>query len=204
MDRQALERPFPQEVIKSRKGAHGQVSYVEAAHYIRRLNEAFDGKWSWSIVAREQLDGQVLVVGALEVGGMVKHAFGGSRVTTKAGGTDPISLADDFKAAGTDALKKACSLLGIGLDLYTASEPADEQAAEQQGPRRYPLRDVSRDPSEPARLTGKQLKAIYAIASAHGLSDTELKRQCKEAYGVMPEYLSKSDASQLIEKLSER
>ena len=203
MDRQALERPFPQEVIKSRKGAHGQVSYVEAAHYIRRLNEAFDGKWSWTIVSREAMDGQVLVVGALDVGGMVKHAFGGSRITTKTGSAEAINLADDFKAAGTDALKKACSLLGIGLDLYAVNEPAGDAPSEQPV-RRYPLRDVSKDSSEPSRLTGKQLKAIYAIASSNGLSDPELKRQCKEEFGVMPEYLSKSDASQLIEKLSAR
>ena len=29
-----------------------------------------------------------------------------------------MSIADDLKAAATDALKKACSLFGIGLEAY--------------------------------------------------------------------------------------
>ena len=204
MDRAVLERAFPTEVIRTRKGAHGQVSYVEAAHYIRRLNEAFAGEWSWTIISKEQRDTEVIVVGALEANGRVKHAFGGSRVTTKTGTDSQVSLADDFKAAATDALKKACSLLGIGLDLYTTEPATADGATDPSAGRRTQLREVPREQAEPSRLTVKQLRAIYAIATANGVSDTELKKQCKDTFGVMPEYLSRQDASALIERLGER
>lgn len=43
MNRAALEKPFPEELIKTRKGAFGkELSFIEAVHYIRRLNDAFD------------------------------------------------------------------------------------------------------------------------------------------------------------------
>jgi hypothetical protein len=202
MNRQALEKPFPAEVIRTRKGAHGQLSYVEGAHYIRRLNEAFDGDWSWTILSKEVRENEVIVLGSLEIEGRFKQAFGGSRVTSKTTTGESVSLADDFKAASTDALKKACSLLGIGLDLYVSPEPGIEAAPQSAAPNRGYLREVPRDMAGPPRLTGKQLKAIYAIAGAHGISDADLKRQCKDAHGVMPEYLSKQDASALIEQLS--
>jgi hypothetical protein len=212
MNRAVLERPFPSEVVKSRKGSFGSIAYVEAVHYIRRLNEAFDGDWNWTIHSH-QIDGtEVIVHGVIEAGGVIRHAFGGSHVTTNKTTGEVVSLGDDLKAAATDALKKACSLLGIGLELYggisedipaegapATMKPADATA-------RPPLRAVPSDtPVAPGnRLTAKQLKAIYAIATASGLSDGDLKRACRDSFGVMPEFLSKRDASAFITTLSAR
>lgn len=201
MNRALLEKPFPQDAVKTRKGPFGQdLSYVEAAMYIRRLNEAFESRWSWRIIEHKELGSEVMVHGALEVDGVVKHAFGGSSITTQRGTGETVSVADDLKAASTDALKKACSMLGIGLDLHSMS-------AENQQPNGSPrLQAVPPESTatERNRLTAKQLRAIYAIAHAQGLSESDLKRNCQEAFGVMPEYLTRSDASAYIERMSAR
>jgi hypothetical protein len=55
---------------------------------------------------------EVIVIGQLNAGGIVKSQFGSSRITRAKETGDIISLADDLKAATTDALKKAATLLG--------------------------------------------------------------------------------------------
>ena len=44
------------------------------------------------------------------------------KVTTKVTGKKALSIADDLKSASSDALKKAASLLGIGLHLYISQQ----------------------------------------------------------------------------------
>lgn len=62
--RQVLERPFEQELIRTREGPGGmQLTYVEVQAYIDRLNEAFDGAWSFELISREQVEDQVIVEG---------------------------------------------------------------------------------------------------------------------------------------------
>jgi hypothetical protein len=65
----------------------------------------------------------VIVIGQLNAGGIVKSQFGSSRITRAKETGDIISLADDLKAAATDALKKAATLLGVGLHLYRNELP---------------------------------------------------------------------------------
>lgn len=212
MNREVLEAPFPASIVKNRKGAHGEVFYVEAPHYIRRLNEAFDGIWSWKLLSH-QIDGtEVVVHGALEAGGLVRHAFGGANVTINKSTGEVVSLGDDLKAAATDALKKACSLLGIGLDLYApvAEAPQSSVSTPQSFRSPQPQRHTSMTSTERGdvapidrnRLTAKQLRAIYAIGHSQGLSDPELKHRSRESFGVLPEFLSRKDASAFIEALN--
>jgi hypothetical protein len=66
---------------------------------------------------------EVIVIGQLNAGGIVKSQFGSSRITRAKETGDIISLADDLKAAATDALKKAATLLGVGLHLYRNERP---------------------------------------------------------------------------------
>lgn len=49
MNRSILEQPFEGQLIKSRRGAFGKtISSVEGSEYIRRLNGAFEGEWSFT------------------------------------------------------------------------------------------------------------------------------------------------------------
>ena len=51
------------------------------------------------------------------------------------------------------------------------------------------------------RLTSKQYKYILKLNSEKGCSAAELDQQCLERYGTVAQYLSKGDASTVIEQL---
>ena len=167
-----------------------------------------------TIVQHEQHGNELVVHGALKAGGQVKHAFGGSTVTIDRGGV-VVSMADDLKSAATDALKKACSLFGIGIDLYgmATTPPARDTPAPSRSrlevvkPNEQPrtgssaTTTVRSTPQAPERLTAKQLKYIYAIGQRDGVSDSHLREISVEKFGVVPQYLNRKDASAFIDQL---
>ena len=121
--RDVLERAFPVELVKTRKGSFGKtLAYVEVVNYVRRLNEAFGGDWSFEVLEQRLLDTEVVVVGKLTAGGITKTAFGGSSITVSRETGAQVSVSDDLKAAASDSLKKACSLLGVGLELHVDAQ----------------------------------------------------------------------------------
>ncbi|MDB4304246.1 RAD52 family DNA repair protein, partial [Desulfosarcina sp.] len=108
MNREILEKPFGPEQIKQREGNFGKMlDYIEGHAVIQRLNDAFDANWSFSIIRHDILKetDEVIVQGELKTGNVVKTQFGSSRITRARESGDIISLADDLKAAATDALK---------------------------------------------------------------------------------------------------
>jgi hypothetical protein len=126
MNRDILEQPFGPEQIKQREGNFGRMlDYIEGHAVIQRLNDAFDADWSFTIINHEvyKETDEVIVIGQLNAGGIVKSQFGSSRITRARGTGDIVSLADDLKAAATNALKKTATLLGVGLHLYRNEVP---------------------------------------------------------------------------------
>lgn len=207
MNREVLERPFEADQIKTRPGAHGdRLSYVEGADYIRRLNEAFDGAWSFKIEDHHIMQNHVVVIGKLTAGHIEKMAFGGSAITFRKNSKEPANIADDLKAAATDSLKKAASMLGVGLHLYSDDRPQKSAVPaapsvpsnQQQSPRPSPPTNRTRSRSG---LTERQLSAIMSLASNLGIPKTELRQRTVNTFGVPPEELTKADASTLIGKL---
>ena len=120
MNRELLEKPFEPGKIKQRKGRDGLLDYVEGHTVIARLNEAFEGQWSFEIVRHDILEDrdEILVLGKLSADGVVKMQFGVAQITRDKESKQIVSLGDDVKAAGTDALKKCATFLGVGLHLY--------------------------------------------------------------------------------------
>jgi hypothetical protein len=57
------------------------------------------------------------------------------------------------------------------------------------------------DSSEDFRLTSKQLKYIKRLCRDHRMTDGELRQKTMEVYRVQPEYLTRSQASELIDQL---
>ena len=115
----------PPNEIKQRPGRGGQpVNYVEVGYVVETLNIAFGFDWDFEIVQHTFLENahEVCVLGRLtaRAGGhaIVKQQFGGAEVKYLRGSKTPVSLADDFKAAASDALKKCASLLGVAHDVY--------------------------------------------------------------------------------------
>src|SRR5829696_5198965 len=88
------------------------------------------------VVDKQILEDEVIVEAKLTVrtpGGqtIVKTQFGGADIKRHASGPKsgrPLSIADDYKAAASDALKKCASLLGIGLDLYGRDRPNEAES----------------------------------------------------------------------------
>ena len=127
-----LTQTTPKSVIKQRKGAGGKMlNYVEHSWVTATLNKAFEWAWSWEILEWKLIpefdSTEAFVLGKLTVhtprGDITKTQFGGSRIKRSKQTDEPLSFADDLKAASSDALKKAASLLGIALDLYSDDLP---------------------------------------------------------------------------------
>jgi len=138
-------------------------------------------------------------------------------------------FADYIEAAETKALGRALAALGFGTQFtrdYDFAEMAALNAPRQVvdspvGPPQSvtsnrPLAAMpangnghSTAPTGPARppangngLTEKQLKAIYAIGrAAQHLSEEDVDARCQAQFGVLPEALSRAEASQFIDLL---
>jgi len=235
MNREILEKPFGPEQIKQREGNFGRMlDYIEGHEVIQRLNDAFDADWSFTMTKYEIMKetDEVIVIGQLNAGGIVKSQFGSSRITKAKETGDIISLADDLKAAATDALKKAATLLGVGLHLYRNERPngahrngysrpnggnrkggnGNNTNGESGNSRPYRSNGNGGNGSDHycgagnggngnGRLTSKQYKYILRLNQEQGRSSAELDQQCLERYGTVAQYLSKGDASTVIEQL---
>ena len=194
-----LERPFPAELVRTRKGSFGkELSYVEVAHYIRRLIEAFGGDWSFVVLEHQVLDTEVVVLGRLFADGVTKTAFGGSNRTVSRDSGEAISLADDLKAAASDALKKCCSLLGLGLHLYGAPDARADAAVTPTVAQVPPPQTVSDN-----ALTERQLRAIHGIAGRIGMDPIRLDAWVDDVWSVCVESLDRRQASEVITALNQ-
>jgi len=198
MNRTLLEKPFEPAQIRQRKGRNGLLDYVEGHTVIARLNEAFDGAWSFEVVSHEIREEEVLVLAKLAAEGVVKMQFGASQVTRDRETKALVSLGDDLKAAATDALKKCATFLGVGLHLYAAK------------PLRHAVPPGAR-PSNPGGgkpasngdcATPRQLDAIWKVGKAKGLDRAEVERLSLQAFARKPEALTEAEAAALIKELS--
>ena len=110
--------------IKERPGPNGmKLSYMDGARYITLLNEVVGfGEWDWTVGEPQftTVEGKiksVYIKGTLHVQNL--------GVTREAWGTHDIKkddIANGIKSAETDALKRACKSLNIGLQLYSNPE----------------------------------------------------------------------------------
>jgi len=208
MNRELLEKSFGPEQIKQREGNFGKMlNYIEGSSVIQRLNDSFEAKWSFEIMEHKILDNtdEVVVLGKLAAGDIAKTQFGSSKITRARETGDMISLADDFKAAGTDALKKCATLLGVGLHLYKSSAKApslgqsDNENKSNNNFKRGNNNGGNGNGNN--RISAKQHKYIMSLCLERGISKSKLNQHCLEAYAVALDYLSRADASSLIENL---
>ncbi len=194
-----LTRPFAD--IKSRPGRNGQsIQYIEAHSIVQRLNDALAGDWSFRVLEREILDGEVIVLGELRAGEVVKQAFGGSEVTKTRDGKI-VSLADDLKSAATDSLKKAATLMGVALQLYGAEEPPVTPSV----PRLVPPVQDGEEPDVPPtnRLSRRQADFIARLARELGMAKGEVDALARERHGKSSNFLTVGEASAFIKQLQQ-
>lgn len=119
MNTQLLEQPFSAQEIKQREGSFGKMlDYLEGATVINRLNQALDHQWSADVVSHEIVGEEIIVLVRITTEGIVKSQFGSAKIKKNKQTGQPISIGEDYKAATTDAIKKASTLLRVGLHLY--------------------------------------------------------------------------------------
>jgi hypothetical protein len=198
MNRALLEKPFEPAQIRQRKGRNGLLDYVEGHTVIARLNEAFDGAWSFEVVSHEIREEEVLVLGRLAAESVVKMQFGASQVTRDRETKALVSLGDDLKAAATDALKKCATFLGVGLHLYAEKpiRPVASPSAKVSNP------CGAKPTSNSGPATPRQLDAIWKVGKAKGLDREEVERLSLRSFGKKPEALAQTEAAALIKELS--
>jgi hypothetical protein len=206
----------PRHEVKKRQGRGGmQFSYVEHGYVTERLNLVFGFNWDFEVTDKQILEDEVIVEARLTVrtpGGqtIVKTQFGGAEIKRHASGTKngrPLSIADDYKAAASDALKKCASLLGVGLDLYGRDRPYDIEEAPADAPPARPRRAATGE-VEPLPLhttpdglcTADQWRQISRLAGRAGMEVAEL---C-ESLGVSTlAQLTEARAERVIKRLGE-
>jgi len=109
---EVLQRPFPREAIKQRKGGNGKyLNYVEAHTVIRRIIEATGNDFNFRVLNVDFRDGLILATVEMELAGSKRQHVGTQRMN---GGMDD----DVVKAAISDGFKKAATLFGVALELY--------------------------------------------------------------------------------------
>ncbi|MCK5230630.1 MAG: hypothetical protein KAR13_10215 [Desulfobulbaceae bacterium] len=217
MNRELLEQPFNQEKIKQRAGNFGNtLDFIEGHSVIQRLNDSFEGNWSFEVQSHEIFyeTGEVMVLGKLIAEDIIKTQFGVSRITKTKDTGEIISIGDDLKAAATDALKKTATQLGVGLHLYAGKDTSPRN--DNNSPHKKAIycgnfggsaggggaaRVGAGGGNEGSRVTNRQLDYILNLGSDIGLDSKGLDVESLRIFGVRLAYLSTKDASAFIDTL---
>lgn len=185
-----LEERFQAELHETKTIRGRELTYIPWAHVCQRLNDVYGECWSWEVVEFRTTTTQAFVLGKLTVGRSMercKMAFGGSEPQKEI-----RDLADALKSAQSDALRKAASLLGVGLYLWKG---------ESSSPRVEPSSGPATNGGPYALATARQKKALVAIAQhVKEWTVDDLRSHIMETFGN-PDELSKIDASTLIDSL---
>src|SRR6478735_10754706 len=212
----ALGEPFPRSAIKHRTGGGGKsLAYVEGHTVIHRLNDATGNSWSlevrsidsFTLGTRTLLRAHV----ALTIPGLGTREHIGVQAVEERGGEDLV------KGAITDALKKAATLFGVGLELYGPDYEAGEvndAPPRNRSTSRNTLPDAPQGPlrrqeaSEPLPglqpAPARQHGFIEALMNDLSMSLDQLTVEVESSFGCAVAALNRRDASVLIERLQQR
>jgi hypothetical protein len=221
-DLDKLTAAFPRAAIKQRAVQGRQFDYVEGHTVIHRLNDATENQWSMEIKSISTIDikedwKQVTAHVALTIPGLgTREHIGIQDVHVK--GPDLV------KGAITDALKKAATLFGVGLELYGPDYENGEFAAPQRpnppaaerrtNDARAPVnapRDAGFAPQGqerpapgPGMATEAQVRNLHRLGKKLGWTENDYKRELHEAWDVdSSNALTKKQASDWISVLME-
>ena len=145
----------PPHYIKQREGRGGRTfDYVEANYVQGRLNATFRFKWDVEIIERvvDTKGNQIamwirLTVYFIDGSVVKKDAWGSAEIKRKQGDGGMVDLADDLKAAQSDGIKKAASMLGICWDVYSGYSKTNDKAQQAKpATKRDPLDDSEPEP----------------------------------------------------------
>lgn len=174
VDLAVLTERFPVEAIKRFKGRGGRsFDYVQGHSVINRLNHATGNHWDLEILRLWQEGRTMFAHVRLALPGLgAREHIGVQVVDDKAG-------EDIAKGAVTDALKKAATLFGVGIELYGDDYEQGGVAAPEPppAPRRAP-------PPALATLKAELEKRGYPYSPA--MTPAEIAAAVQRASGMPP------------------
>jgi hypothetical protein len=115
-----------------------------------------------------------------------------------------------LELAETRAIARSLRFAGYGVEYCSAEEVSHlenggliEQTGGSESPSSEEGKEGENEAQNPqdARLTSKQLNYLKKLARDRRMTDKELRTKTMEAYKKQPEYLSKKEASELIDQL---
>jgi recombination DNA repair RAD52 pathway protein len=199
INREMLERAF--DTIRYREGRGGkQFAYVEAHEVAKRLNDAFDGQYSFEVYHWQESASEIIVHGALSVtlddGTVVKkHNVGSAEVKTNKNTGEIEAYGDTVKSAVSDCLKRCAAFgFGVGLHLYFGDEAPTPQTTGS-------APAATRTSNSTDVLSQAQKNAIFAIGKAKNLGAKALDDIASRDFGGPVERLNKAQASRFIQYL---
>lgn len=192
---QALMEPFAQEEIETRQGARGKMlPYIAGENVIRRLIRACPEGFDFTIKSYTRHDYPARLV--KDTGEYVDRELWVATVTVTIPGlgsrdgvgvqvVDQGTSEDMIKGAATDALKKAATVFGVGLELY--DDPKPQQRPEQ-----------SNQPGPVAMITKDQLDRLARLKAQKGATDDGIKKLHGKPSASR---LTQAEAAELIKTL---
>lgn len=196
----ALRAPFPDSVIEQKQGK----SYIGHEHIRERVIDATGNVFDWAVTSEEfRADGAVIrkdkdtqesyfaIVhrcnGVLTIPGLGSRHGTGSQVIERNAGEDT------FKAAESDAFKRAAMAFGCGLQLYMSTPPAPRSRPTQQSPA---TATTSPEPTNRA-MNDEQFRNAFAAALVNRNS-VELKRLMDASRDIAPRWVEMVKLSQSV------
>lgn len=200
-----LRAPFPPEMLRVNQ-AKG-ITYVPIAEVIARMNRVIGaGKWEVQVVDR-WTSGEIVtpqrgtvpawcmahvrITAQIHPDGpaWVSDGVGGQAVKMRTDGVDAVDVGDEWKAAVSDATKKALMLLGVSLDLARKEDAMIYEAR------------LERDLATPAQLSelNAMMDALGAVAGG-ATAVFEQKTRLREVY-LAPQNMTADEAAEEVKYL---
>ena len=152
------------------------------AALITAIDKALGDKWSFDIVHHETVGDETIVFTKLTFDGRSRIGIGGT--------SEKGTLVHRLNAAAVDALARAAEWMGID-----ATVPSVQTASE---PTRTPP-----PANDSTRITRKQLDYLYSLCRDRRVGRDDMAARCMKQFGKKPEYLTKNEASAVIEALKQ-
>lgn len=220
----ALAAPFPEEAIERTDGRVTGRGYdttgIKAQYVVDRLNEVlgvggFRAHRTITVSTSTSAKGRpvfdALCEVRLELGEWRDGTFAVFAEALGDGGHSAMTEADARKGAFSNALKKCAAMFGAGRDAYRGVLEDDSAPASpgveprgQDDPREGPATAGGARPSrERERVTSRQIQAIWAMVRRAGYEQSVFRQRVRERYGRQLEFLTKSEASEVIAAMTE-
>jgi hypothetical protein len=143
-----LSTPFPEELEGTLNKGGMAFRFVSVNEVIARLNEVLGVEnWTFEVISCERtLEGGDNIIAHVRLSALVegkslqRDAYGGAEVKAKKNG-GLLDLGNDHKIAVSDGLKKAASMIGVGLYLYRSEEALAHEAHTSEDPEARELYD---------------------------------------------------------------